>query len=135
MKIKKCAQICNECLTKITYSDEEATVNQDAKLTLCKARDVNKFNYIRPEFFDFFLKMELICRRVSNNFTSSQSGLTENCLKQIRNIKFEFGECADHRDLKKNIMDRFDRLRCKISVKKKQNFPSKKPIFSSYSLR
>lgn len=40
MKIKKCDQICNECLTKITYNDEEATVNQDAKLTLCKARSM-----------------------------------------------------------------------------------------------
>lgn len=120
-KIIQSNGICESCLNEILTNKYEALYDKNAQLALCKAKNPDKFHFIKPHLFEFFVKMELVCREVSKNFKSSETNVSKKCVAQInKTLDIPFNMYCDwHKDLGTQIVCKYVSLRLKISNQKK----------------
>lgn len=108
---------CKNCLDYIIDNNNDDAV---ARFTRIKEKFEKSFYFVSSETFNFFVKMELVTRYVTNNFITQQSGLCERifqCLTPV--IPTDFIKCENHNILNL-LMKQFINLRLKIACYKKQ---------------
>lgn len=103
---------CKNCLEYIIDDNNDDPV---ARFTRFKEKFENSFYFVSTETFNFFVKMELMTRYVTNNFLTKDSGLCEKifqCMSSV--LPTEFIKCKDH-DILILLMKQFVNLRLKIA--------------------
>lgn len=102
------------------YIIDSNTDDPVARFTRLKEKFENCFYFVSTNTFNFFVKMELMTRYVTNNFLTTEAGLYERicqCLTHF--IPMDFPKCENH-DILKLIMNQYINMRLKIAGFKKQ---------------
>lgn len=111
---------CNSCLEYIIDDNNDDSV---VRFTQLKEKFEKSFYYVSTSAFNFFVKMEIATRHITNNFLTKEAGLYNKIYETLIPLApNHYPKCENHEIVKILIISQYINLRLKIAgFKQKPN--------------